>query len=169
MSKNDMICDLCSKTVGHVTRIEKQVHGTYKFYNLCDECYEEHERSLERTRNNYSAQVNAYYKESTDEFKLTNNDLHKIIDDAMERGDRQVHIYIMKDNVSISVRPASEDDGMKWIEEKVIDPGYYDPFTFRCSVCGYKIHNETPHYCPDCGAERTGVILVEKEKNDDQN
>ena len=102
------------------------------------------------------------------ELSLTNNDLHKIIDDAMERGDRQVHISITKYGTSVYVSPAGENDGMKWIEQKVIDAGYYDPFTFCCSVCGYKIHNETPHYCPDCGAERTGVILVEKEKKDDQ-
>lgn len=101
------------------------------------------------------------------ELSLTNNDIHKIIDDAMERGDRSVHVLIHSAGMSINVSPSSQNDGMKWIEEQVIDPGYYDPHTFHCSECGYVIHNMTPHYCPDCGAERTGIIFVEKEKEND--
>lgn len=84
------------------------------------------------------------------ELSLTNNDLHKIIDDAMERGDRQVHIYIMKDNVSISVRPASEDDGMKW---RQVGGGYI------CSDCG-GASTTADLYCKHCGAQRTGIIEI---------
>lgn len=153
MSEEYTKCDLCGEIVDHVTRIQKQLHGGFNFYSVCDECYEEHKRSLEMTRNNYASQVNAYYKKSTDEFKLTNNNLHKIIDDAMERGDRQVHISITKYGTSVYVSPAGENDGMKWIEQ------HKDIAAYRCSDCG-GFSNSADTYCKHCGAQRTGIRRI---------
>lgn len=84
---------------------------------------------------------------------LTNNDIHKIIDDAMEKRDRTVSIFIMNESVSVNVKPVGEDDGMKWIEI------HKDLAAYKCSECGG--HSECADlYCRHCGAQRTGIIRV---------
>ena len=72
-------------------------------------------------------------------------DIHKIIDDAMEKKDRYVTIFISKEGTTINVHPY-EDKESKWI--------YHDPnesnYHFECSECGSISEFATP-YCPVCG------------------
>lgn len=86
------------------------------------------------------------------ELSLTNNDIHKIIDDAMEKRDRKVHIMIYNTSVSVSISPSDGGEGMRWIEENG---------GFRCSDCG-NISGFPQTYCPDCGAQRTMIVHKRK-------
>lgn len=86
---------------------------------------------------------------------ITNNDIHKIIDDAMKKRDRYVHILITDSSTSVSVSPY-DDDGMKWIELSS-NGGHYFCRRFRCSKCG-AVENNPSVYCPNCGEQRTGII-----------
>lgn len=86
---------------------------------------------------------------------ISNNDIHKIIDDAMEKRDRTVHILIHSVGISINVSPSNENDGMKW---RQIEGGGY-----VCTDCGgVSLHGTM--YCPNCGAQRTGYIDLEDEE-----
>ena len=81
--------------------------------------------------------------------KLTNSDIHKIIDDAMKNRDRSVHILIAPTYTSISVSPSC-DDGMKWKRSS-------DGTTYTCSMCGGT--SPSPDmYCKCCGEQRTGIV-----------
>ena len=81
------------------------------------------------------------------------DDIQKIIDDAMEKGDRSVHISVVGDKVDVSVQPYKEDEWGEWIEVK----SDYDnlPLTFtvgyRCSKCGHH-HPHMALYCSICGS-----------------
>lgn len=90
-------------------------------------------------------------------------DICKIIDDAMEKRDRTVHIFITDTSVSINISP-NTDDGMKWIETGIMT------YTYKCSKCGlYSGHPDL--YCKHCGEQRTGIIYADdytkKEKEND--
>ena len=72
------------------------------------------------------------------------DDIQKIIDDAMEKGDRSVHISVVGDGVSLNVYPYKEDDGMGvWIP---MNSGYY------CSKCN-SAEEWCKSYCSECGAK----------------
>ena len=71
-------------------------------------------------------------------------DIHKIIDEAMEKKDREVSIFIMKNNTSVYVRPATNTKP-HWIYRE--GKGKYE---FECSECGYYHEFESP-FCPECG------------------
>lgn len=81
--------------------------------------------------------------------KLTNSDIHKIIDDAMKNKDRSVHILISSTYTSISVNP-SDNDGMKWKRSS-------DGITYTCSMCG-GTSLDPDMYCKWCGEQRTGIV-----------
>ena len=72
---------------------------------------------------------------------MKNLDINKIIDDAMEKKDRTVTVFITGGNVSVSVSPL-EDAPHKW--SKVLAG------ISKCPECGYKTNYESA-YCPDCG------------------
>ena len=81
-------------------------------------------------------------------------DVHKLVDDAMEKKDRIVYILINGENTSISVTPLSENDP-RWIDitPKPEDDENYGVFirqTYKCSECGQGSSLITP-YCPMCG------------------
>lgn len=84
-------------------------------------------------------------------------DIHKIIDDAMEKRDRTVSIYIGEAGVSVSVYPVDHDK-VQWIYRE--DDCCL--FRFECSNCGADYEFETT-YCPSCGELMHGV---RKEEND---
>lgn len=96
----------------------------------------------------------------------TNFDIHKIIDDAMEKKDRYVTVYIGKHGTSVNVYPVDESKTM-WIDftlEPIVE-GKMHTFhvNYKCSNCGR--HSTTPSlYCPHCGEQMLGV---RKEKQND--
>lgn len=82
-------------------------------------------------------------------------DIHKIIDDAMEKRDRTVSIYIGEAGVSVNVYPADQDK-VQWIETK---------HGMICSNCGNRESSwDCPTYCSRCGELMHGV---RKEKHDE--
>lgn len=68
-------------------------------------------------------------------------DINKIIDDAMEKKDRTVNVFITGENVSVSVSPL-DNTPSKWVR---VMGGIS-----KCPECGHKSNYESP-YCPDCG------------------
>lgn len=74
-------------------------------------------------------------------------DIHKLMDDAMEKKNRSVYILINGENTSISVTPLLESDP-RWIYTTPDAPN--GSVAFECSECGARASNQTP-YCPWCG------------------
>lgn len=82
-------------------------------------------------------------------------DIHKIIDDAMEKRDRTVSIYIGEAGVSVTVSPADQDK-VHWIN----DP---DKIYDYCSNCGFKsMTRNNATYCGGCGELMHGVRKEDK-------
>ena len=69
-------------------------------------------------------------------------DIHKIIDDAMEKKDRAVHILILPTSTSVNVTPYSNENS-RWIDNGL--NGY------ECPEC-HGINDWASLYCPICGA-----------------
>lgn len=69
-------------------------------------------------------------------------DIHKIIDDAIEKKDRSVTIHIGESGTVIYVDPITNKKP-RWIEK-----GY----DYACSECGRESRFAYPH-CPFCGEE----------------
>jgi hypothetical protein len=97
----------------------------------------------------------------TDNKKSCDIDLHKLIDDAMEKKDRRVHIFITKDATSVNVEPLVESNP-RWIERRVLG----QQILYICSECGSTNEYLSP-YCPVCG-EKLKVTREEEESNDDK-
>lgn len=81
-------------------------------------------------------------------------DIHKIIDDAMEKGDRSVYILIHNGGMSVTINPYMEEKP-KWF-----DFGYGN---LKCSDCGHYQHinlghDKVPTYCGYCGEKMHGII-----------
>lgn len=71
------------------------------------------------------------------------DDIQKIIDDAIEKGDRSVHISVVKDKVDVSVQPYKEEGRGEW---KLVNGNYY------CSKCNM-VERYPQLHCPACGSE----------------
>lgn len=83
-------------------------------------------------------------------------DIHKIIDDAMEKRDRSVSIYIGQSCVTVNVTPYEKEEPARWIYNRHTGYG-------QCSECGHEIEPEVyrgciywPNYCAECG-EKLGT------------
>lgn len=76
--------------------------------------------------------------------------IKSIIDEAMEKRDRTVLVYIHGDTMSVSVTPIGADEP-RWIPK---DGGYV------CSTCGQWDHHPT-RYCRLCG-EALKIVSEEK-------
>ena len=77
-------------------------------------------------------------------------DIHKIIDDAMEKGDRSVYILIHSVGMSVTINP--------YVEEKCQWVRYDNDMHMTCSNCKFKVgtaYDST--YCPNCGEFMHGV------------
>lgn len=85
-------------------------------------------------------------------------DIHKIIDDAMDKRDRTVSIYIGEAGVSVSVYPVDQDR-VHWIYHED-----YDRYNFECSNCGMDSEFQTT-YCHSCGELMHGVRGVSDEQS----
>ena len=68
-------CEVCGKTAGLVI-IHKQIKGEYVRLNVCRECSEEHEKELERTRQNFYMQ---FCSDEKPETKPVQTERRKII------------------------------------------------------------------------------------------
>lgn len=87
-------------------------------------------------------------REMPDTKPKTDVDIHKLIDDAMEKKDREVTIFISKDHTHITVSPR-ENTKPVWIEEESIT-GSFSRSRYRCSEC--RGFNDYPSpFCPVCG------------------
>lgn len=128
MTKNTVVCNRSDKCVN--------------FNKHCDRCY-----ALSDFTNTHPL-----YKEAV---KNDNVDIHLLIDDAMEKKDRTVSIFITKNSTTINVYP-NTDDGMKWIEHiRYVNKN--KKIEFECSKCGaFVVHPDL--YCSHCGEMRTGII-----------
>lgn len=76
--------------------------------------------------------------------------IHKIIDDAMEKRDRTVSIFISAENnaVSVNVYPVNHDE-VYWKA---------DPDGLICTNCGFQDQSYSKYtYCPDCGELMHGI------------
>lgn len=69
-----------------------------------------------------------------------NIDINKIIDDAIEKKDRSVMIFINGETVSVSVNPI--EGPLKWLK-----CGYH---VYKCPNCGVDTDKQT-QYCSECG------------------
>lgn len=85
-------------------------------------------------------------------------DIHKIIDDAMEKGDRSVSIYIGQSCVTVNVTPYEKEEPARWILRRK-----GDGWPYECSACG--VEAKYPwSYCPHCGEQ---MKMPKEEENDD--
>lgn len=75
-------------------------------------------------------------------------DIHKIIDDAMEKKDRTVSIYIGRSGTTINVQPY-EVEQARWLYNEKRNNYTYD---FECSACGGETDFPST-YCPRCGEQ----------------
>lgn len=85
-------------------------------------------------------------------------DVHKIIDDAMEKGDRTVSIYIGQSCMTVNVTPYEKEEPARWI----FKTDHYPP-KFICSACDGMNDCMTP-YCPHCGEQ---MKMPKEEDTDD--
>lgn len=121
-------CDGCGKIVNceHVELVSGK--------GLCRECSSKH-----------------WEKESEKSFEkpvkpATDVDIHKIIDDAMEKKDRSVTIFINKDATTVSVYPY-EDKAREWIPYRDKDRVIIGWVCPECGLC----EKHLSQYCPSCG------------------
>ena len=84
----------------------------------------------------------------------TEIDIRKIIDDAMEKKDREVMIFISKDHTNVSVIPVNSTKP-RWIDKET---------TYVCSECGALNKWPSP-FCPLCGEK---LAISVKEATDDE-
>jgi len=114
-------CYHCGKFID----IEKTIYMDN--HHFCPDCYEKIKKES----------VKKSSKPATDV------DIHKIIDDAMEKKDRSVTIFINKDATTVSVYPY-EDKPLAWVESTKTN------YSYQCPTCGDHFRTQSP-YCPTCG------------------
>lgn len=96
---------------------------------------------------------------------MNNIDINKIVDDAMEKKDRQVHIFIVSDTVSVNVTPLADSDP-RWIICEVKRPGSRFPKReFECSECHVR-SDCLMSYCGHCGEKLRMPIEEDLKKKD---
>jgi hypothetical protein len=101
----------------------------------------------------------------TEPAKTSNQvNLHKLIDDAMEKKNREVSIFIMKDSTSVYVRPISASDP-RWIVHEENRTRHVMRYLFECSECSTYSENPTP-YCPHCGEKLRMPVIEDKRVED---
>lgn len=159
------LCQECQNSFSsdELFTIAKQVGGQTKLLRVCVDCKEKHEKDLELSRQNFQAQFGEKAVLHIDDGgKATITpviDIHKIIDDAMEKKDRSVMLYIGENGTSVYVNPY-KDDKVVWKAA----PGAKHPY---CSNCGRQAE-AAYSFCPWCGeqvaiSEEDAMAMSEKE------
>jgi predicted amidophosphoribosyltransferase len=137
-------CYHCRKFID----IEKTVYMDNHLF--CPDCYEKVKKEKAKpdfTNHDGSFDYDFVPDESRESSKpVTDVDIHKIIDDAMEKKDRSVTIFITKDTTSVSVYPY-EDKPREW----VLRTGNA-VYPWVCPECG-DTFKESSRHCPSCGEE----------------
>jgi len=85
--------------------------------------------------------------------------IQEIINDAMEKKDRTVHIFISNVGTTVDVEPIRPEKKAEWVRERTFPTGNH--FEYICSECGRSFSYITP-YCPHCG-EKLSVPVHQKE------
>ncbi len=81
---------------------------------------------------------------------MNNVDINKIVDDAIEKKDRQVCIFISDVGTTVKVQPLSASDP-RWIVREVKRPGSRFPKReYECSEC-HVWSDKIMSYCGYCG------------------
>ena len=75
-------------------------------------------------------------------------DIHKLIDEAMEKKDRSVHIFIGAFGTNVQIEPFEVKEEPRWLEKRN-DSGFSSR-RYICSECG-ALTDFTSPYCPLCG------------------
>ena len=91
--------------------------------------------------------------------ELTNKDIHKIIDDAMEKKDRCVSIFISNFGTTVHVDPF-DNHKPHWIPKYQEGMGRW-PASYICSECGVE-HKHIACYCGFCGEK---LALLPEDEN----
>ena len=141
------LCQECQNSfpAEQLFTIYKQIAGETKVLKVCSDCRDKHEEELEMTRQNLQAQ---FGEKDTPKHPVclerdsVTVDIHKIIDDAMEKKDRTINVYIGQYGTSIYIHPYAENKTV-WKAA----PGAKHPY---CSSCGKQAESAYP-YCPWCG------------------
>lgn len=114
------LCQECQTSVpkNQLFLTSKQIGGETKMLRVCPACKKKHEEELEMTRQNFQTQFGEKpaVLQSCNDGKSTITpivDIHKIIDDAMEKKDRSVVLYIGEHGTSVYVNPY-KDDKVVW-------------------------------------------------------
>lgn len=87
-------------------------------------------------------------KYKTKEPRTDGIDIHKIIDEAMEKKDRTVSIFIGEAGMSVNVSPRTDEEP-RWIPVTYIDSDRIRGY--QCSACGYEDEYDHHPYCAMCG------------------
>lgn len=91
-------------------------------------------------------------------------DISALVNEAIEKKDRTVHILIMGDNISVDVRPLEESDP-RWIMHEENRTRHVIKYQFECSECRTYSQNPTP-YCPFCGEKLRMPVIEDKRVED---
>lgn len=122
----------------------------FHWYAACEECY-----------NGETFKENEPLSEVTIHKTV---DIHRIINEAMEKKDRYVTIFISDMATSVNVYP-TEDKPM-WIpitfDRTFGDSTLSSIIGYRCSECGSSANKPTV-YCSECGEKMHGVKKLEEE------
>lgn len=100
---------------------------------------------------------------------MNNLDINKIIDDAMEKKDRFVSVFISPLGTTVKVEPLESRDP-RWIPHREHDIYSTNRYSFECSECrGW--NKSATSYCPHCGEKLRMPIEADfkKEATDDGN
>ena len=97
---------------------------------------------------------------------MNNLDINKIIDDAMDKKDRSVNIFINGDNVSVYVEPLEKHDPRCIIRE-IPGSGKYSisKRQYECSEC-HVWSDVLTSYCGYCGEKLRLPVEEDIEKED---
>lgn len=131
-----MVCKKCGRTSEQFSKLKFYLKQNLQLMLdevVCEDCY------LGRTPEP---------EEKKDEKINSQVDIHKLVDDVMEKKDRYVTIFISESGTGVYVYPY-ENDKASW---KVITEPITGKQLFLCGNCNRTVEQGYP-YCPWCGEE----------------
>ena len=143
-------CEGCPSTYGYLPIPD---YCDYPENYPCTKCWD---REIPETETKKPYKVIAEIKPQID--------ISALVDEAMEKKDRTVHIFIMGDNISVDVRPLEESDP-RWIVHEENRTRHVVRYQFECSECRTYSQDPTP-YCPFCGEKLRMPVIEDKRVKD---